>query len=139
MCKNYFDIDIYLLILEKYYNGETVDVNDIEYLQDIKNVKHFFKEINRYSRDVLFKIPPYDIETNEYFYIIYYKEKCYRVSNDELNENYTLSEVNNLKEQLNKLNNQEDDVLQEIICIDNLLEHSKKSVGHVSHIVRKRK
>lgn len=139
MCKNYFDINIYLLILEKYYSGETVDVNDIEYLQDIKNIKHFYKEINRYSRDVLFKMPPYDEEKGEYFYIINYKENFYRVSSDDLNETYSIIEASDLKKELSILKEQDDEyVLHEVLCVDNILEHRRKSTGHISHIVRKR-
>ena len=39
MCKNFFDLEIYLLLLDKYYRGEVVEITDIEYLQDVAN--HF--------------------------------------------------------------------------------------------------
>lgn len=139
MCKNYFDFETYMEILNKYYNNEEIDISDINYLNDINHIRHFYKEINRYSRDVLFKMPPYDEEKGEYFYIIHYKEKCYRISNDDLNETYSIIETSDLKKELSTLKEQDDEyVLQEILCVDNILEHRRKTAGHISHIVRKR-
>jgi len=139
MCKNYFDFETYMEILNKYYNNEEIDISDIDYLNDINHIRHFYKEINRYSRDVLFKMPPYDEEKGEYFYIIHYKEKCYRISNDDLNETYGIMEIIDLNDQLSILKEQDDEyVLQKILFIDNILEHRRKVAGHISHIVRKR-
>lgn len=139
MCKNYFDFETYMEILNKYYNNEEIDISDIDYLNDINHIRHFYKEINRYSRDVLFKMPPYDEEKGEYFYIIYYKEKYYRISNDDLNDTYSIIETSDLKKELSKLKEQDDEyVLQEILCVDNILEHRRKAAVHISHIVRKR-
>lgn len=140
MCKKYFDFEIYTKILDKYYSEESLDIEDIEYIQDKSHIRLFFKEINRYSRDVLFKNQPYDIETEEYFYIIYYKEKCYRVANNDYEELYEIEllQDNRIKEEIQKLKNQDDEyVLQDIICIEKILEHNKNAI-HVSHIVRKR-
>lgn len=140
MCKNYFDFEIYMLILDKYYKNEELTLEDINYIQDEKHIKHVFKEINRYSRDVLFKNQPYDIEKSEYFYIIYYKENCYKVANNEYEDIYEIEFLKDkrIKEEIENLKNQDDEyVLQDIICIDTLIEHNKNAL-HISHVVRKR-
>ena len=140
MCKSFFEFDTYMILLDKLYKGEDLSQDDLNYLKDEKHIKQVFKEVNRYSRDVLFKTQPYDIENGGYYYIVYYKENCYKVFNDELNSTYKITLVEDLKHELKKLNTTDDEyVLNDIICVEKIFEHNKRGMSTIVHIVRKRK
>ena len=69
--------------------GTKVELTDEEfnYLNDYAKIKKFYKTINEYDKHILMNIPFYDDETEEYYYIVSYKNNFYRTSNDDLKDN----------------------------------------------------
>lgn len=115
MCSCIFDIEVYMNLLDNFINQKELTDEEFNYLNDYAKIKRFYKTINEYDKHILMNIPFYDDETEEYYYIVSYKNKFYRTSNDDLKDTYSVSIVDSLKEEEQ----------ENIIDMQKVIDHNK--------------
>lgn len=115
MCSCIFDIEVYMNLLDNFINQKELTEEELNYLNDYGKIKKFYKTINEYNKHILMNIPFYDDETDEYYYIVSYKNRYYRTSNDDLKDTYSVSVVDSLTKE-----EQED-----IIDMQKVIDHNK--------------
>lgn len=115
MCSCIFDIEIYMNLLDNFINQKELTDEEFNYLNDYAKIKKFYKTINEYDKHILMNIPFYDDETEEYYYIVSYKNNFYRTSNDDLKDTYSVSIVDSLKEEEQ----------ENIIDMQKVIDHNK--------------
>lgn len=115
MCSCIFDIEVYMNLLDNFINQKELTDEEFNYLNDYAKIKKFYKTINEYEKHILMNIPFYDDETEEYYYIVSYKNNFYRTSNDDLKDTYSVSIVDSLKEEEQ----------ENIIDMQKVIDHNK--------------
>ena len=115
MCSCMFDIEVYMNLLDNFINQKELTDEEFNYLNDYAKIKKFYKTINEYDKHILMNIPFYDDETEEYYYIVSYKNNFYRTSNDDLKDTYSVSIVDSLKEEEQ----------ENIIDMQKVIDHNK--------------
>ncbi len=93
------DITYYINLLDDFSNKKELSNEELSYLNNYDNIKTLYKIVNDYDKHVLLDIPFFDESSEEYYHIITYRNKIYRISSDDLNDTYSIRILKNLDEE----------------------------------------